>query len=678
MEITSQPLTLKNLLDVFRRHWFGMSVVFILCLIAGVVAYFVTPPMFRSRTMILVDSPVANLNDPVSEVTLPNLATDLVTQSGVIQSERILYEAFRTAGVSIPEGLTPELLQRLLPRVSAEPVPGTSIIEINVDTGTAATAMRVAQIIPEVYLSYQRSSRQAEVVKATTFVEQRLKEQTDAYKKSQADLNDFKKKRTLVPLEQEGQARSMMVSSAQQALVEAQATVVGAKEKLANLLKELEKIPDSRRLASRVANMEMLEGQRAQIAQLVARREELLEVYLPDRPEVKQVDAQLEVARQRLEEIPKEADTTTDTRPQSFFQLEESLISARTDLKAAQARESEVRKWLAGLERDLKMYNDIAIRQDELVRAVEENRVLLESITKAYEELRLRRNSAREPVSVLMQASNPSKISPQTTRPMGAAVLVGLFLAVAFALLKDGLDEKVVSSSEAGHIAGLPLLGEARILPNRLPGRAAEKLRTAMRESYRVLLFNLRYVAGDDPVRTIAVTSSRDGEFSPDVAFNLAAVAASAEHRVILVDANLRSPSVHRRIDRLREIPGLTDVVNGKAALLDCLQDSAIPGLRILTCGTPVENPADLFTSAKFQDVLRALQDSSEMVVLDAAPTLDLADMPAIAHNADAILYVARPGATRRPELRRGLETLRQAGGRVVGIVSTRLSKRAS
>lgn len=424
--------------------------------------------------------------------------------------------------------------------------------------------------------------------------------------------------------------------------------------------------------------MQMLEAQKAQIAQLTARREELLELYLPERPEVKQIEAQIEGAKKRLEEIPKEADTTTDTRPQSFFQLEQSLISARTDLKAAEAREAEVRKWLAGLEADLKAYNEIAIRQDELVRAVDENRVLLESITEAYEELRLRRNSAREPVSVLMQASNPSKISPQTTRPMGAAVLVGLFLAVAFALLKDGLDEKIVSSSEAGHISGLPLLGEAKVLPKRVPANAAEKLRSAILESYRVLLFNIRYVTGEDPVRTIAVTASRDGEFSPDVAFNLAAVAASSEHRVILVDANLRTPSVHLRIDRLREIPGLTDVVNGNAALLDCLQESVIPGLRILTCGTPVENPADLFTSAKFQDVLRALQDSSEMVVLDAAPTLDLADMPAIAHNADAILYVTRPGATRRPELRRGLETLRQAGGRVVGIVSTRLSKRAS
>jgi len=675
MEITSQPLTLKNLLDVFRRHWFGMSVVFMLCLIAGVVAYFVTPPMFRSRTMILVDSPVANLNDPVSEVTLPNLATDLVTQSGVIQSERILYEAFRTAGVSIPEGLTPELLQRLLPRVSAEPVPGTSIIEINVDTGTAATAMRVAQIIPEVYLSYQRSSRQAEVVKATTFVEQRLKEQTDAYKKSQADLNDFKKKRTLVPLEQEGQARSMMVSSAQQALVEAQATVVGAKERLDNLLRELDKIPDSRRIASRSANMEMIEAQKSQIAQLTARREELLEVYLPDRPEVLQVDAQIEVARKRLEEIPKEADTTTDTRPQSFFQLEQSLISARTDLKAAQARESEVRKWLTGLERDLKMYNDIAIRQDELVRAVDENRVLLESITKAYEELRLRRNSAREPVSVLMQASNPSKISPQTTRPMGAAVLVGLFLAVAFALLKDGLDEKVVSSSEAGHISGLPLLGEAKVLPKRVPANAVEKFRNAILESYRVLLFNLRYVAGDDPVRTIAVTSSGDGEFCPDVAFNLAAVAASPEHRVILVDANLRSPSVHRRIDRLREIPGLTDVVHGKASLEECLQESAIPGLRILTCGTPVSNPAELFSSAGMTRLLEELQAAADFVVLDAAPTIDLADVPAMAGSVDALIYVARPGTTRRPELRRGLEIIRQAGGRVLGLTCVRATK---
>lgn len=678
MEITSQPLTLKNLLDVFRRHWFGMSLVFILCLIAGVVAYYLTPAVYRSRTMILVDSPVANLNDPVSEVTLPNLATDLVTQSGVIQSERILYDAFRTAGVSIPEGLTPELLQRLLPRVNAEPVPGTSIIDISVDTGDPATAMRVAQIIPEVYLSYQRSSRQAEVVKAMNFVEQRLKEQTGAYKKAQADLNAFKKQRTLVPLEQEGQARSMMVGEAQQALVEAQATVVGAKERLANLLKELDKVPDSRRIASRVANMEMIEAQKSQIAQLNAKREELLEMYLPERAEVKQVEAQIEVAKQRLAEIPTEADTGADTRPQSFFQLEQNIIGARTDLKAAEARETEVRNWLSGLERDLKTYNDIALRQDELVRTVDENRVLLESITKAYEELRLRQNSAREPVSVLMQASNPSKIAPQTTRPMGAAVLVGLFLAVAFALLKDGLDEKVVSTSEAGYIAGLPLLGEARILPKRIPARGADKLQTAMRESYRVLLFNLRYVAGEDPLRTVAVTASRDGENSADVAFNLAAVAATPEHRVILVDANLRSPSIHRRIDRLREIPGLADVVNGKATLEECLQDSAIPGLRILTCGSPVENPADLFSSAGFEAALRAMEGASEMVVLDAAPTLDLADVPALASSVDALVYVARPGTTRRPELRRGLETLRQAGGRVVGIVATRQSKRVS
>jgi len=203
-------------------------------------------------------------------------------------------------------------------------------------------------------------------------------------------------------------------------------------------------------------------------------------------------------------------------------------------------------------------------------------------------------------------------------------------------------------------------------MPKRIPAMAVERVEKRLLDSYRILRFNLG-LAGDNPARTLLITSSGSREGKSDVAFNLAKVSASESCRVILVDANLRRPTVHQRLGS-REIPGLADILAGRATLADSLQGSVIPGLGVLTAGTIEAYPADLLESERMGVLMEELKGVADLVVFDAPDALSVADARILAGLVDSAVYVAREGRSRRGGIREGLEALRQAGGKVAGL----------
>ncbi len=675
MEPTPQPLTLRNVLDVFRRQRGGMVVILIMSLMLGAAVVATTRPLWRSKTALLVDAPTSNMalqnpNDPVNEVSLPNQPTDLVTQAAILQSNSILFDTFKLAGLDTSRfnGLNPEQLAQVIPAVKVDPVANTSIVEVSVDTHSQDECLKVAKTLPEVYKTFLQSTRQTEVKNALNFLKTRLGEQSAKLKADETKLNAFKQARKLIFLENEGATRSQLASNAKTEQARAESELAAAKERLNSLLKDQMAIPDSRRTESSQANTALIESQKNQIATLTAKRDQLLNRYLPDRDEVREAEAELAEAKRRLEEMPADADTSVDTRPQVFYSLEDRIAAARSDVKAAQAQVHKVSNWSRQTEQELLAYNSIALDQDELARAVEEDKASITAINRASEELGLRRNSARDPVTVLMEATVPQQVMPKIPQTMAIAVLLGLFMSLGFALVKDGMDDRIASSDEIPFLAGIPALGDVVAVPRRLPALAAEKFNARLLDSYRILRFNLG-LAGDDPARSLLVTSTMAREGKSDVAFNLAKVSASEASTVILVDANLRNPSLHNRLGS-REIPGLADILAGKATLAESLQTTAIPGMSIVTGGTTAEYPADLLESARMKTLMEELTGAAKLVVFDAPATLGVADARILSGLTEATLYVARAGRSRRAGVREGIEALRQAGAKLAGMAT--------
>jgi capsular exopolysaccharide synthesis family protein len=219
----------------------------------------------------------------------------------------------------------------------------------------------------------------------------------------------------------------------------------------------------------------------------------------------------------------------------------------------------------------------------------------------------------------------------------------------------------------------------ARIHSVRKPGDALITLkhpRSPIAEEYRSLRTNLRYAGIENPGGTLLITSPNPGEGKTTTAANLAIAMAQAGKRIVLVDADMRRPGVHRIFD-LENERGLTSLFLDEPVLLeDVLQTTTIQGLKILTSGEPPPNPAEMLESRRMTEILQMLRQQFDMVVVDSPPALVVADASILASRCSGALLVVDSGRTRTESARKVVETLKRSQVQVLGVVLNRLGGR--
>jgi len=188
-------------------------------------------------------------------------------------------------------------------------------------------------------------------------------------------------------------------------------------------------------------------------------------------------------------------------------------------------------------------------------------------------------------------------------------------------------------------------------------------------ESYRTLRMNLQFAALDAELRTLLVTSPGAGEGKSTTLANLAVTMAQVDQRVIIVDADLRRPYLHRLFD-IPADQGLTTMMLEDAALENPpLYDTEVPGLRVLSTGTLPPRPADLLGSRRMEAVIHALAEHADMVIFDAPPVLAATDAVILSTKVDGVLLVVSAGETKREHAQQAVERLRKVNANVLGAV---------
>ncbi len=192
--------------------------------------------------------------------------------------------------------------------------------------------------------------------------------------------------------------------------------------------------------------------------------------------------------------------------------------------------------------------------------------------------------------------------------------------------------------------------------------------RSAAAEAYRTLGVNLRFAGVDEEVRRVAVTSPGVAEGKTTTVANLAIALAEGGHRVIAVDADLRQPSLHLLFG-LENREGLTTAALANAAAPLPLQDTLVPGLRVLTSGPLPPSPTELLASRKLDHVLALLSEQADYILFDTAPVAVLADTAVLAPRLDGVVLVVGAGRTRRDLARQAKEHLERVHARILGVV---------
>ena len=260
-------------------------------------------------------------------------------------------------------------------------------------------------------------------------------------------------------------------------------------------------------------------------------------------------------------------------------------------------------------------------------------------------------------------------ISPRTKLDIGIGVLIGLVVGLGLAFLREALDNTIRDRDELEEEVGLAVLGsvpwDKQIAATPISFRGDAHGGRA--ESFRQLRVNLEFIEVDNPPRVIAVTSALAGEGKTHTALNLAAALAEVGRRVCLVEADLRRPTLAGLVGVVGEI-GLTSVLGGIALVDDVLQYAG-DNLTVLTAGPVPPNPSELLNTHTFRLVLAGLRDRFDMVIIDTAPLLPVADGALVAALADAAVLTVRGAKTHRVQVHQAISTLAHVGVTPAGVI---------
>jgi capsular exopolysaccharide synthesis family protein len=373
--------------------------------------------------------------------------------------------------------------------------------------------------------------------------------------------------------------------------------------------------------------------------------------------------------------------------PQVFITQNEAIQMERF----AASRESLLEQ-MAQIEMDLErteaaiatLENGGAVDNDELAR-LENNlaqyRDSYAALLSSYESIRVTEASRLSNVIIVEPAEVPDEpVSPRTLLNTVLAAVVGLMLAVGVIFLVEYLDDTVKTDEDVERELALPTLGNiARIDSVKEPGDHLVSIRhprSPISEAYRVLRSNIRFAWVSNPESALLVTSAEPGEGKTTTAANLAIVMAQTGKSVILVDSDLRRPTLHKLFE-LQNNEGLTDLlVNGGLTPAEALRPTGVDGLHLLTSGELPPNPAELLGSDSMRDLVHRLEELVDLVVLDSPPVLAVADASILGALAGGAVMVVQAGETRSEACRRGKEALENSGVKVLGVVLNSLSRR--
>jgi len=293
--------------------------------------------------------------------------------------------------------------------------------------------------------------------------------------------------------------------------------------------------------------------------------------------------------------------------------------------------------------------------------------------SQSYEQIRFtaaQNNSNVTQVETAIPVFTP--ISPRVATNTALAGVVGLLLALGAVLLFESLDDTLRHTGQITNESGLPVLGFIPFFTveegQRLPVVAVSP-RSPIAERFRALRTNIQFTSPDHPLHTLLITSPGPGDGKSTVASNLAVAVSQGGRRVTMVDGDMRRPTLHKRLN-VENQGGLSALfIQPNLYLNGNLQSTGMPGLNVLTGGNVPPNPAELLGSAKMLDILRAVKDETEMVIIDSPPVTSVTDAVVLAPGVDGVLIVVRPGVTKLAAAREAINELKRAGANILGLI---------
>ncbi|MFN6571184.1 capsular biosynthesis protein [Nostoc minutum NIES-26] len=580
----------------------------------------------------------------------------------VLQSHRVLDPIIEKLQPKYPDLTYKSLLSSL---VIQPAVKNGQILQVQYTDEDQQKVIDVSSLLADAYLKYSLEERQSDVDQAIKFVIEQRKPLEERVKYWQNQLRNLRWENSLIDPTQKANELAGQIASFQKEQIANRVEIEELVARYEDLRRELVQQP-----GERAGNSVLSENARYQriLDQIQAADIEITRqsaVFTDDNPA-------METLRQRKAYLlPLLAQE--EMRVQRDFQ---------SRIRSLIARDRALDEKIKNLNNSVRALATISRNHDNIQRELQIANNGLTQFTAKQQALQIEKSQKLQPWSLLdpklTQVNEPSAVSDSAKRNLALGGLLGLLLGVGAALVVDKLSDIFYSAQELKENTRLPLLG---IVPLRkeLEGAGAnlsrsvqQPLRASFFEVFRSLYTNILLLGSDTAIRSLVISSAGQGDGKSTIAIQLAQAAAAMGQRVLLVDANLRCPSLHNRVG-LMNIQGLTDVISQDLDWHNVIERSPLEeNLFVMTAGPTPPDSIRLLASHKMQDLMNDLQASFDLVIYDTPPLLGFADAYLLANNTNGIVLVAGLGKLKRTALQQVLEEIKISGTPFLGMIANK------
>jgi capsular exopolysaccharide synthesis family protein len=684
----------------FKRRWVIASAVGA-CLALALIVSLLMKPQYTATVRIQVAREAAKVVDIEQVGDEQSGATSMEfyqTQYALLKSRSLSEAVVRDLGLAgntvflaggdtskatefrnLPIGDRLELATtKVNEQTSISPVRGSSIVDVSFAAAEPALAAKIANSLAENFIESNLARRFDAAAYAREFLQNRLDQVRQKLEESERKAVEYAQKQGLIriaggsadsPTEQSLIAKNLTELSSQ--LTAARAARAQAEAQY--------RAGTSGSVAAQSLTSTTVNELRQQRAELLGQLSKLESDFGPQYPPVVALKSQIgELDRQIAGE---QARVSTSVAEDLGGRFRQALATEQ----ALQSRVEALKAQLLGEQRR-------SIQFNILQRDVDTNRALYEALLQRFKEVGIAGGVGTNNISVVDRALAPNRpSSPNVPMNLALGLLLGLVIGCVAAIVLEQLAESVISPAEFQSKLRIPLLGSTpaskvplglKLLPSR--ARTEEQAVPAMvagqselSEAYFSILTALQFSTSNGAPKTLAVTSSQAREGKSTTAMALARGFISVGSSVLIIDADMRNPSIHRALD-LPNRRGLSDLLSGNAAFKEVIQPTDTRGLAVMTAGKTPPNPAELLAGEGLEKTIKAAAELFDHVIFDSPPVLGLADAPLIARAAEGTVFVIEAARTRSSQARHALDRLTAVRAHILGAVLTKLDSRSS
>ncbi len=643
------------------------------------IATILTPKQYTTQVKMIAGStnttPGAGNGDSTTNLPILNAlmaangAQTSETYAELLQQSPIAEEVARRVGLNI--GAT-ELQKHLLVR----PVTDTAILVLNVTWRNPTTSAAIANAYADVFIDHQRQLVAHQADSALTFLRQQLPQAEEKMRETQDALATYQQQTGIADLPTQMSSNIAALGAMDLKMQTEELDAAQAQAQLASVRRELASTPPTVIGTQTVAQNPVAGQLQQQISTLTAQLATAQQQYTDDYPAVIALKSQLAGAKRQLAALPQTVTAGTSSIPNPVYQqLTQTAATLQATIASAQTQVATIRRQRSAEQPKFDSLPAESRRIGDLQRAEKSAQGLYEAMQQKYQDAMLSKTTAISDVSIT-QAADPTVYtsSPKVPFNIALGIFVGLILALSAVFAVEFFDDRFRTEDDVRERLGLPVLASIPLVDT---SNREEWVKPLSVESFYQLVASLRYSSAKPP-RTITFTSADQGDGKSSIAMNTAISMGLMNARVLVIDADLRRPTIHDKFGLTNE-RGLSDVLVGLSRFQDAVVPTEHKRVFVLPSGRSAPNPVSLLQSEAFDRLLAQAREQYDFVLIDCPALRSIVDGVVLSIKAEGTVLVVSATQSDNRGIRAALARLRGVGGiNLIGVVlnATRPNRR--